>query len=291
MCRFVAYLGKPVVISDLVVKPKNSLINQSFSAKELDEPLNGDGFGLGWYSKGIREEPGLFRSITPAWNNDNLRYQSEMIKTNCLLAHVRAATFGPVSEINSHPFHFGKYLMMHNGSIPKFHKIKREIRRMLNDEYYEWIQGQTDSEHIFALLMQNVAAEGEDISLPVLAECLIRTFNVLEELKDNKGITKPSLFNMVVTDGHRLVASRYSSNPDKKIHSLYYGKGKKYKCKNGVCKMVHADGEPGSVLIVSEPLNDINADWTEVPPNHCILIDSDLSHKIKSIEMEEVSVA
>ena len=50
MCRLVAYLGRPILMEKLLIEPKNSLINQSFNAKEIEEPLNGDGFGVGWYN-------------------------------------------------------------------------------------------------------------------------------------------------------------------------------------------------------------------------------------------------
>ncbi|MEZ6194623.1 MAG: hypothetical protein R3F20_02680 [Planctomycetota bacterium] len=43
----------------------NSLIHQSYEAKERFEPLNGDGFGLAWYVEGD-PKPARFRSVTPA---------------------------------------------------------------------------------------------------------------------------------------------------------------------------------------------------------------------------------
>ena len=51
MCRLMAYMGSPIIIDKLLYQPKNSLVNQSISAKEIEEPLNGDGFGIGWYAK------------------------------------------------------------------------------------------------------------------------------------------------------------------------------------------------------------------------------------------------
>ena len=48
MCRFLAYRGTPIKLDKLLYRPKNSLINQSFRAREREEPLNGDGFGVGW---------------------------------------------------------------------------------------------------------------------------------------------------------------------------------------------------------------------------------------------------
>jgi glutamine amidotransferase len=88
----------------LLISPKNSLMNQSHHARESDMTVNGDGFGIGWYNTAVRKEPALFRSIRPAWNDENLRYNASMIRTHCLLAHIRAATQGSVSMENTHPF-------------------------------------------------------------------------------------------------------------------------------------------------------------------------------------------
>ena len=65
----------------------------------------------------------------------------------------RAASVGEVSESNCHPFQYKNLLMMHNGGVENFSSIKRQIREPLTDEFYNWIKGQTDSEHIFALLL------------------------------------------------------------------------------------------------------------------------------------------
>ena len=53
MCRFIAYLGKPIMADELLLKPANSLVHQSYSAGEMPEILNGDGFGVGWYAHSI----------------------------------------------------------------------------------------------------------------------------------------------------------------------------------------------------------------------------------------------
>ena len=134
MCRFLAYLGKPIFADALLLKPKNSLMKQSHHAQESDMTVNGDGFGIGWYNHARRIEPALFRSIRPAWNDENLSYNASMIRTNCLLAHIRAATQGGVSIHNSHPFQYKEFLMMQNGGIKDFGKIKR-IQGMEEKEF------------------------------------------------------------------------------------------------------------------------------------------------------------
>jgi hypothetical protein len=57
---------------------------------------NGDGTGLGWY--GCRSEPALFRSIVPAWGDENLVELAAEIRSPLFLAHVRAGTGTPVQQ-------------------------------------------------------------------------------------------------------------------------------------------------------------------------------------------------
>ena len=48
MCRFLAYRGSDMFMSDLITQSEQSLIRQSYKARERAEQLNGDGFGVGW---------------------------------------------------------------------------------------------------------------------------------------------------------------------------------------------------------------------------------------------------
>ena len=57
MCRWLAYTGNPVLLEDILFKPKNSLIDQSLSSKSAETPTNGDGFGVGWYGNASHARP------------------------------------------------------------------------------------------------------------------------------------------------------------------------------------------------------------------------------------------
>ncbi len=287
MCRFVAYLGKPIVIDEILTKPVNSLVNQSYDAEEMAKPLNGDGFGLGWYARDVRASPGLFRSITPAWNNENLLYNASVIKTSCMFAHVRAASVGAVSMQNCHPFHYKEYLLMHNGRFPDFKKIKREILAMLPDELFLWINGSTDSEHIFALLLQQIQEryKGRKLTADDWLYGFRNTFSILEVLKESKGIREPSTYNMMITDGSNIFGTRYSTDPDKASPTLYYSVGSSFEVKEGVSRMLK-EGSKGrqAVMIVSEKLTEIEEDWKVIPPNHFISVSPDLNVRIISLD-------
>ena len=56
MCRFAVYLGPKLRMSALLPEPEKSIVHQNTHAEEREEPLNGDGFGVGFYVDG-REGP------------------------------------------------------------------------------------------------------------------------------------------------------------------------------------------------------------------------------------------
>jgi len=288
MCRLVAYLGRPILMEKLLIEPKNSLINQSFNAKEIEEPLNGDGFGVGWYNHILSPTPATFKSITPAWNNQNLKSFAPLVKSTCFMAHVRAATVGVLGEVNCHPFQYKTILMMHNGDAPEFPKLKRVIRRELSDELYNWIHGETDSEHLFALFIDklNQRIEHETTTAEVMADALEDMVRQLEEIKKACGVTDQAYLNMEVSDGERTVAMRYISKPEEeKPLSLYYSEGSRYECIDGACHMIPAEDENKSVMVVSEKLTDIATDWKQVPVNHMVLVYKDLSIQLRKIAL------
>jgi predicted glutamine amidotransferase len=291
MCRFVAYKGRPIVIDEILYHPKNSLIRQSAKAHESEEPLNGDGFGLGWYVPELGQEPALFTSVRPAWNDRNLRYLSSKIKSPCVFAHVRAASTGEVSEANCHPFHYKNYLFMHNGGLEDFQHIKRYIRRKLSDEVYDWVHGQTDSEHFFALFIENMKKRGTEITQVELADALEETVQDIQQIKDEHGVSSVSYINVAITDGEYMIAMRYVSTASEEAPTLYFSEGSRYECSDGVCVMKTGDSTDHAVLIVSEKLTNAKHDWKKIPANHMLLVDRDLSTCLRKVRTTSQSIA
>lgn len=285
MCRLIAYMGHPMLLHDILVKPSNSLISQSMHAQESEHPLNGDGFGLGWYEHSIDDVPGLFKSTQPAWNNLNLVNLTSKIKSTLFFAHVRAASQGGVANDNCHPYKYKNLLFMHNGTIHGFQKIKRKIRKVLDDDIYDWIKGQTDSEHFFALFIQTL--RDNDLTTENMVSFyknLKLTINRLRSILKEHDADPLAYLNIAITDGVRTLVCRYVTEPEITARTLHYTVGDKFIYEHGAGHMYPVKEKPGAVLVSSEKLTDYNFEWHAVTQNHCVAIDADLTTTILKMD-------
>lgn len=272
MCRFVFYQGPPVTISALFVEPAHSLIKQSVSAAEREEPLNGDGFGVAWYAPEFSREPAAFRSISPAWNNRNLVELARVTASGTILAHVRAATQSlDVSEANCHPFTAGPYAFMHNGDVGGFDAIRREVVCGLGDRAFRAVRGRTDSEHMFGLMLDRLAWDGDE-SADDLARVMVESAERMMEMAQRAGARENSYLNMVLSNGHAAAACRFTTDGPEGADSLYVHTGRKYVCEAGVCRMIAPEHGKGSVIVSSERLSE-DEGWQPVEVNSVVMVE------------------
>jgi ergothioneine biosynthesis protein EgtC len=265
MCRLLAYLGSPISLETLLYKPEHSLIVQSYKPREmLSGTVNADGFGVGWYRQNITEkdiEPFTYRNTLPIWNDTNLPSLSRYIESECVLAYVRSATAGQALDFsNCQPFKYEHLLFIHNGLINNFRQtLYRPIRNQLSDKIYQSINGNTDSEHIFGLLLNQLQANPGK----TLEQALHGTLLLLAEMAES--YQSYVLGNVVISDGNRLIASRFASQSS--APSLYW--------------LRDDPNFPKSVIIASEPLSDGN--WISCPENSIISVGSDCEIRIEQI--------
>jgi glutamine amidotransferase len=262
-------------MSELLYKPANSLVLQSYHARERSEPLNGDGFGIGWYAPDVTDTPGTLVSLTPAWSNQNLRSVAEHVMTPCFFGHIRAASPGMrVSEANCHPFRYGRYLWMHNGNVGGFSKLRRRLRGSLPDTLCDAIEGTTDTEHAFMLFL-TLLAPGPDTGANEMVSAMTATVARLESLRAEASVDEPSYLNFAVTDGRSLVATRYASDRSREPITLYFPAGTRVVTEGERPRLVCACEAECSVIVASERLSDVAEDWARVAPNHLIQVTSD----------------
>jgi len=103
-----------------------------------------------------------------------------------------------------------------------------------------------------------------------------------EAMRKEAGVEEQSLLNLVVTDGHRSVISRFISRDPECANTLYTHSGSRYVCKDGRCRMIPESEDVVTVIVASEPLSD-DEGWEPVPPNHLVLIDDDKSVVIREL--------
>lgn len=274
MCRFTLYLGPSIRLSKLLVEPSHSLIHQSFKSAERTEPLNGDGFGVAWYAPRLSEEPAVFHSVSPAWNNRNLHSLSRAVASPCVLAHVRAATQGSeVHMANCHPFMYGRFLMMHNGAIGEFRHVRRALLQTLTDRAFDVMRGNTDTEHMFCVFVDQLLKHGDPRDHPdpvrALAERLANTLQNVLYLVREAGNNAPCFLNVAVSDGDRAAVSRFTSAKDAPPESLYYIYGELPGTTAQEFGQRRGEEEGTAVAVSSERLT-TDPRWKPVPPNHLI---------------------
>ena len=254
MCRWLAYSGTPILLHDLLYKPKHSLIDQSLHSRLGVEPTNGDGFGVGWYDE--CDTPGVYKNTDPAWNDRNLRELSAHIRAGLIFAHIRASTGTPVQQTNCHPFRHGKWLWMHNGAIAQFGDVKRDIMLAIDPSLYGRVEGSTDSEAFFFLAL----TFGLENDPPAAVE---RAVGFIDRVSRQRGIEYPIQMTVATTDGQKLWAFRYSS--EGRSRSLFYStRVATLRAQYPDNPTLHALSDD-TRLVVSEPLGELAGAWNEVP--------------------------
>jgi glutamine amidotransferase len=282
MCRWLGYFGNPIALEDLLYDAPHSLIEQSRHAHLQASLQNGDGFGLGWY-RDSREKPGVYRSVAPAWSDANLRDLAAQIRSPLFLAHVRAATGTSVQQSNCHPFRHGRWIMVHNGFIAEFGRLRRDLMLAVDPDLFEGIQGTTDSEMIFHLALTFGLAEE-----PLAA--LERMAGFVEEVARTHGVPDPLQMTIGLSDGERLYAVRYASGPvvntlfvseDTRDHARAARPGGVRLAPGQIAGVAYEENKPLPHLdvearaIVSEPVADLPGLWREVPPSSALIVGPD----------------
>lgn len=252
-------------MGQLILESEHSLIDQSLDSKEGATTTNGDGFGVGWY--GELPEPGIYKSIGPAWSDRNLEELSKHIRSHLFLAHVRATTGTPIQQTNCHPFSNGNWMLVHNGVIHGFEKIKRELVFNIDPSLFYAIEGTTDSEIIFYLALTFGLKDDP-------FKALEQTVGFIEHVGRKNNVANPAQMTLGMSDGKRLFAVRYST--EHQSRSLYHsGDMEALKQINPELKDYSRDAR----AIVSEPLSDMVGAWIPIPESTAVVIENGVVEK------------
>ena len=215
MCRLLAYLGAPVTLEELVLRPPHSLLHQSYEPREQRHGVvNADGFGVGWYDLDRRPEPARYRSDRPIWADRSFASLAGLVSSTAVLAAVRSATPpAPSEESGVPPFADGRWLFAHNGAVDGFREgVGVRLRRGLSERRDASIEGAADSEVLFAMALDALdrgAPPGDALRAVVetVRGCSSGGLNLV--LTDGRAVTATacgeSLF--VLADGTRVIVA------------------------------------------------------------------------------------
>ncbi len=251
MCRWLAYTGAPILLHDVLFKTEHSLIDQSLHAEQNVETTNGDGFGVAWYDG--RPSPGVCKDVHPAWNDRNLLDLANHIESPLFMAHIRAATGTPIQRSNCHPFRHENWVFQHNGVVPEFARVKRDLALDVDPSLFSMIEGSTDSELLFFLGLTYGLQDDAQVALS-------RVIDRVERARADHGVAAPLTFSVAASDGERVLAVRYASHGP--ARTLYHSLHADALC--AICPD-YPELANDTTLVVSEPLDRLQERWREIP--------------------------
>jgi len=150
-------------------------------------------------------------------------------------------------------------MFMHDGFVTDFNRnLKPACLNYLSPEVASNIHGNSESEYLFALLRQRMN-DSDKLSLEHAVADILSNLEI--SLRDI-----PSVMNLVISDGHRLIATRHATAHD--CASLYYS--------------IDYNRFPGGQLLASEPLDD-DSSWEPVLENHLVILERDQVPRVSRI--------
>jgi len=301
MCRILSYLGKPISVEELLYKPDNSFIKQSYNPKYMSHMQNLAGFGLAaWdHSSTYPALPYLYKTPQLPFYDENLHNLATKISPHCLLSHLRGVEYSErqvVSMQNVHPFMFRdtNIALAHNGFLFHFDQMKYDLLEFILPKYREKIHGTTDSEWIYSIFLSQLKEHESYYKTEDIIEAILNTLSILQRVRHKNHIAVNSPVNLFITNGEFIAATRfvldYGWQPLEvgptthfSYHSLWYTYGESYGLYDNEYKMKGSTRE--SIIIASEPLTQDTTTWVEVP-EYTLIIARQEEGKIKIISQD-----
>lgn len=159
-----------------------------------------DGTGVGTFDASghaiVNKQP------LTAWKDREFAQEAKNLKSETFLAHVRYASTGAHTQINTHPFEEDNRLFAHNGIVEGLQALDERLGELGTEPL---VRGQTDSERVFALITAEIRRANGDIRAGIKA--------ALGWIAENLPVYS---LNMILTTSDELWAVRYPET-----HELY----------------------------------------------------------------------
>jgi len=263
MCRLFGMSGGPHLVQATfwLLEASDSLAEQS-----RREP---DGTGLGTFD--AAGHPVVSKQPLAAFEDETFAHAARERCSHTFVAHVRYASTGGLTAVNTHPFEQQDRLFAHNGVIGDLPRLDSEL-----GDAGKLVHGQTDSERFFALITREIA----------------RTGNVGEGITDAARWIAEQLpvfaLNCVLITASGLWALRYPATHE--LHVLQRAPGGP----SGSRHLDHASARGSvrvrsgdlatapAVVVATEPMDE-DPGWRPLEPGQLLHVDENLNVELRTV--------
>lgn len=236
-----------------------------------------DGWGLAYYVAGA---PHVIKNVNSAVEDQLFRQVSGVVSSQTVIAHIRKATQGGHSLLNTHPFQFGPWVFAHNGHIHEFPRHREDLLQLVSPNLRRFILGDTDSELLFFILLSEYFARHSALSQPSMAQMAEVIEVALAKIQQCIGgferQDSPRLdchyLSFLLSNGDLLLAhqggkplyfSTYKSRCSDRDHCASFSE---------ICEAASSSGFVNHLLFSSEPLGGENI-WQPLGPGELMGVD------------------
>jgi glutamine amidotransferase len=197
----------------------------------------------------------------PAWQDSQFATEAHELTGTTFIAHVRYSSGAALEVRNTHPFLQDDRIFAHNGVVTGLDVVDSRLRELGVDDL---VQGDTDSERIFALITACIRGRNGDVGTGIvdavawLAETVpIFALNMLlSTATDMWALRYPETHELFLLDRRDVDDRRLRMRSDRiTAHSEHLT-------------------SDASVLFASEPMDD--DDWQLLAPGELVHVDADL---------------
>jgi predicted glutamine amidotransferase len=225
-----------------------------------------DGTGLGWFDE--RGRPQVRKQPIAAFEDAEFAREARSVCSSTFVAHVRFASTGSLEERNTHPFEQDGRLFAHNGVIADLPKLEARLGDAL-----ALVQGDTDSERLFALITREIAREN-DVGAGIAAACEWVAANL-------------PLFaiNLLLATDQGLWALRYPLTHE--LHILEREPGGALEHSSSLGSKVSSEhGESHPLVVIASERMDADPRWRPVESGELVHVDHALRVRSRRILLD-----
>lgn len=264
----------------------NSGVHRSLSSADnalgTQSEFHPDGWGVAYYIGGA---PHLVRSAGSAHHDALFERISGIASSQTVVAHVRRATQGVKSSLNSHPFQYGPWIFAHNGNVKGFSELREALVQKISPDLQRFILGDTDSEVLFYLFLTCMQRHADlfNQQLPPLAaaDALLEMIDIVTSIagpytRDPFAPPTETFLTCIVTNGRLMLAHQGGKDLLYSTHKASCPERSACGHLSPNCERAAVMGESVNHLIfTSESLQGDNL-WTPMAPGQIVGVDDEM---------------